>query len=247
MDQLQVRCTGTGQLQCSRAPGAARDGGWRRCAQWPCRRRHERMAKIPQPLAPTRLRSSLYRVASTSQPWILIRGIISEEERLCLLKSAERQRADGLLLANPAGPHRFFRKLDATGGADALIEDLTRRLEQAMSGLCGRPRDNTLGRVCSWIEPGGFIHEHRDRYTSPSGREGFAHLRANIVVQMDRCGVPLIAGKPLPVEPRDAWAFLASHELHSTDPIRAPKARIVYGFGWSVPDSFGLQVSPSWG
>lgn len=179
--------------------------------------------------------SSLQR-QEASGPWLLLRGIISEEERLNLLESAVRQKRQGLLLPNPAGPHRFFRRLDATGGVNSFLEELTQRLEDAVAGLKGRQLDPTLGRVCSWIEPGGFIHEHRDRYHDQT--DGLAHLRANIVVQMEPSGRPIIAGKSVPVNQRDAWIFFASRELHSTEAICSPQPRIVYGFGWSVPANF---------
>lgn len=133
--------------------------------------------------------------------------------------------------------------------AASLWQALTQRLELSVVGLqcrqvsnnwmfgvgflwvfCHpftRPRDETLGRVCSYIEPKGgdpfrgehmmialrccnlgFIHEHRDKYISPSGAPNkrmsspcywllsylieslgpvaLAHLRANIVVQMNQ-------------------------------------------------------------
>ncbi|CAE7476360.1 unnamed protein product [Symbiodinium pilosum] len=127
----------------------------------------------------------------------------------------------GLLLPNPAGPRRFFRRLDATGGVDALVQELTQRLENAVWGLKGRSLDPTLGRVCSFIEPGGFIHEHRDRYIAQSGDD--AHLRANIVVQIEELEPRLDKGHvqsvvtekwQVPVQNRDAWVFFASRELH---------------------------------
>ncbi|CAE7455566.1 unnamed protein product [Symbiodinium sp. CCMP2456] len=200
----------------------------RRRTSWPTRPKcHFRGVVVP---------SSLRRQQEASGPWLLLRGIISEEERLNLLESAERQKRQGLLLPNPAGPHRFFRRLDATGGVDSFLEELTERLEDAVAGLHGRQLDPTLGRVCSYIETGGFIHEHRDRYHAQT--DGLAHLRANIVVQMEPSGRPIIAGKSVPVSERDAWIFFASRELHSTEVICGPHPRIVYGFGWSVPASF---------
>merc|ERR1712107_10105 len=69
--------------------------------------------------------------------------------------SATAQKSQGLLSPNPAGPHRFFRRLDSNGGVDDLVQALSQRLEAAVPGLQGRPRDTTLGRVCSYIEPGG--------------------------------------------------------------------------------------------
>ena len=177
----------------------------------------------------------------TPEPWLVLRNFVSEAERSLLLESAMKQKVQGKLLPNPAGPHRFFRRLDTTGGVDALIEALTQRLELSVVGLQGRPRDETLGRVCSYIEPKGFIHEHRDKYISPSGPVALAHLRANIVVQMDQSGRPIIAGKTVPVEEGDVWIFFASHELHATGTIEGPKPRIVFGFGWSVPMGFTLH------
>ncbi|CAL1150462.1 unnamed protein product [Cladocopium goreaui] len=182
-----------------------------------------------------------WRQEDLQEPWLVLRKFVSEAERLLLLESAVTQMVKGKLLPNPAGPRRFFRRLDTTGGVDSLIEALTQRLELAVAELKGRPRDETLGRVFSYIDPGGFIHEHRDKYTS--GPMALAHLRANIVVQMNQSGRPIIAGKTVPVEEGDVWIFFASHELHATAPVQGLKPRIVFGFGWSVPTGFILRAA----
>ncbi|CAJ1422585.1 unnamed protein product [Effrenium voratum] len=182
------------------------------------------------------------------QPWLVIKNFVSEAERFELLESAMAQKQPGPRMSQfcfvlpCSGPSRYFRRLDATGGVDSLVEALTARLESALD-LGSRPRDVTLGRVCSYIEPGGFIHEHRDRYVSEtSGLAGLSHLRANVVVQMEKSGQPIIAGKSVPVEEGDAWVFLASKELHATALIEGLKPRIVFGFGWSVPGSYLLPI-----
>merc|ERR1712107_564103 len=161
---------------------------------------------------------------------------------LKLLASATAQKLQGLLSPNPAGPYRFFRRLDSNGGVDDLVQALSQLLEAAVPGLQGRPRDTTLGRVCSYIEPGGFIHEHMDRYSEASGFHGLGHLRANIVVQLEPSGEPIIAGQPVPVREGDAWVFLASHELHATAVVSGHKPRIVFGFGWTVSSDFCLPA-----
>eukprot|EP00747_Dinoflagellata_sp_TGD_P095555 gnl/TRDRNA2_/TRDRNA2_166508_c0_seq1.p1 gnl/TRDRNA2_/TRDRNA2_166508_c0~~gnl/TRDRNA2_/TRDRNA2_166508_c0_seq1.p1 ORF type:complete len:243 (+),score=21.94 gnl/TRDRNA2_/TRDRNA2_166508_c0_seq1:74-802(+) len=179
--------------------------------------------------------------AASRHPWLVLRHFVSEDERQELLHYAKQQRVSGDLLPNPAGPSRFFRKLDATGGVTPTIEALTKRLEASVSGLCSQPHDIALGRVCSFIEPGGFIHEHKDVYPqSHAGLAGRGHLRANIVVQMEPSGQPIIAGQRVDVAERDVWIFLASHELHATACVAGPEPRIVYGFGWTVPSDFEL-------
>eukprot|EP00435_Cladocopium_sp_Y103_P075212 s304_g55.t1 len=208
--------------------------GCKRRSAWPLR--HCRRSREMNSLA------DLSRQEDLQEPWLVLRKFVSEAERLLLLESALTQMLKGKLLPNPAGPRRFFRRLDTTGGVDSLIEALTQRLELAVAELKGRPRDQTLGRVCSYIDPGGFIHEHRDKYTS-TGPVALAHLRANIVVQMDQSGRPIIAGKTVPVEEGDVWIFFASHELHATAPIQGLKPRIVFGFGWSVPTGFVLRAA----
>ena len=71
-----------------------------------------------------------------------------------------------LLRPNPAGPFRFFRRLDPDG-VEPLVEELTQRLETKLA-LTAK-RDETLGRVCSYIEPNGrdlaviFIDLHLTR------------------------------------------------------------------------------------
>lgn len=183
------------------------------------------------------------KVATSEGPWLVLQDFVTEGERLHLHTFAQMQRASGLLRHNPAGPHRFYRKLDAEGVSDPLLEELSVRLEAAVRGLAAHPRDTTLGRVCSWIESGGFIHEHTDRYPQGSGFEGRGHLRANVVVQMQPASQPIIAGKPAEVSNCDAWIFLASHEMHSTALVRGLEPRIVFGFGWTVPGDFVLAAA----
>lgn len=176
-------------------------------------------------------------------PWLILPGFITEEERLHLLCSALQQRRSGALQANPAGPQRFYRKLDETNGVDSLLEVLTTRLEDSVVGLSGKPKDLVLGRVCSFIEAGGHIHDHRDAYNFGSGFEGRGHLRANLVVQMDPACCPIIEGRRVEVAEGDAWVFLASHSRHGTAPVRGPQPRIVFGFGWTVPADFPLVAT----
>merc|ERR1712190_625711 len=153
---------------------------------------------------------------------------------------ALEQKASGLLSPNKAGKGRFFRRLDAIfdDACTPLIEALTVRLERCVPGLCGKPRDVALGRVCSYIEPGGFVHEHDDAYPENCDFTGLGHLRANIVVQMEPSSVPMIARRLVPVKERDAWVFLASHHPHGTATVPGTEPRIVFGFGWTVPPDF---------
>eukprot|EP00930_Biecheleria_cincta_P091459 TRINITY_DN81034_c0_g1_i1.p1 TRINITY_DN81034_c0_g1~~TRINITY_DN81034_c0_g1_i1.p1 ORF type:complete len:262 (-),score=43.75 TRINITY_DN81034_c0_g1_i1:11-796(-) len=232
------RCQG---LRCSGVGGTASSC---RKAVWPRRAQrstvHRCGAAAAAELTPNVSRP-LHVESDTQRRWLVLKSFVTQAEREELLASAMKQKVQGMLLPNPAGPHRFFRRLDPTGGVDDLIEALTDRLQSAVLGLANRPRDTTLGRVCSYIEPGGFIHEHKDRYPESSGLQGLGHLRANIVVQLEPSGEPVIAGDTLPVVECDAWVFLASHELHATATVQGSKPRIVYGFGWTVPGDFRLE------
>jgi hypothetical protein len=119
--------------------------------------------------------------------WLVIRGFCSHDEVCALQVKLSRHFARGELLLNPCGPCRFFAKADESPATyvNSLITELTSRCER-MLGLQGVPADNVLGRTLSLLQPGGFIHRHRDAYqpSQPGHRPGLDHLRANVVVRV---------------------------------------------------------------
>ena len=179
---------------------------------------------------------------------MVVRDFISEAERLALLKKANTHLQRGELHPNACGPCRYYAKADDAPAlyVDALLKALTRRAERCL-WLEGVPPDQILGRVISLIQPGGFIHRHTDAYDHgvPGSRPERHHLRCNIVVSLQHpSGRPVIEGEALEVGERDMWVFTASRHMHQTAPLQGGDARVVYGFGWSVPSDHALRQPP---
>ena len=185
----------------------------------------------------------------TSLNWMIVRNFITVEERARLLIKANKHMESEELHPNPCGPGRFFAKADDAPEVyvDALLEQLTRRCERCLR-LGNVPSDCVLGRTLSLIQPGGFVHPHTDAYQPgrPGHRPGLEHLRCNLVVRLaNPTGQPVIAGHALPVEEGDLWVFFASKCMHETKPLQGSDARIVFGFGWSVPPDHRLMQPPT--
>jgi hypothetical protein len=163
---------------------------------------------------------------------------VSEDERRQLEETAYEFRKTGVITANPAGPKRYRGKIFGTDHCTPLITELGKRVS-AQLALDDYEVDPYLGYTVSLIEPGGFIHEHIDRYGSY--REGMRHLRCNIMVHRENESYdPVISSLIVPVPERAAWAFMASECRHGTQDIDGRQPRIIFGFGWTVPGSYSL-------
>lgn len=178
--------------------------------------------------------------------WLVVRRFVSASENAALLQKAITHMHRNELHPNPAGPNRFFAKVDDAPElyVDALLESLKRRCERCL-GLERVPADCVLGRTISLILPGGRIHRHTDAYIAgqPGHRPGLEHVRCNIVVRLSHpSGRPVIDGAPLIVDECDLWAFFASRCPHETVTLQGCDPRIVFGFGWSVPQDYELRL-----
>ena len=179
---------------------------------------------------------------------MVLRGFVDEAERAALLRKALGHMARGELTANPCGPARFFAKADQEPAlfVDDLLQRMTARCERCLR-LEGRPADRALGRIISLIQEGGFVHRHTDAYHPgvPGHRPGEQHLRCNIVVRLGHpSGRPVIEDAALDVAEGDLWVFFASRCMHETTPLQGADPRIVYGFGWAVPENHVLEPPP---
>lgn len=165
--------------------------------------------------------------------------LVTEEERSQLEATAISYRKSGVIDANPAGPKRYRGKIYGTEHCTPLIAGLGDRIAQRL-GLTGFPVDPYLGYTVSLIEPGGFINEHVDRYGPYL--EGSRQLRCNIMVSRENDTYdPVICNMLVNVPERSAWAFYASECLHATQEISGPRPRIIFGFGWVIPEYYVLQ------
>ena len=110
----------------------------------------------------------------------------------------------------------------------------------ARLGLQDYGVDPNLGYIISMINPGGFIHEHVDKYGNYL--KGMYHLRCNIMIcRENKSYDPIISRKTVPVSEGSAWAFIASENSHGTTKIAGDRARIIYGFGWEVPTDYSFE------
>lgn len=175
----------------------------------------------------------------TSGNLIRLLDLVSKEERSQLESLAFEFRREGVIDANPAGPKRYRGKIYGTEHCTPLITSLGDRIAGRLA-LTDYPVDPYLGYTVSFIEPGGFINEHVDRYGPYL--EGSRQLRCNIMVTHDDDTYdPVISRTLVNVPERAAWAFYASECLHATQEISGPRPRIIFGFGWVIPEDYQLQ------
>lgn len=162
------------------------------------------LVPVQQPLASVSKQIGAAALSATDvNPWLIARQFISERERALLFSKALRHLQRGELLANPAGPGRFFAKVDEALHIfdEPLLDALAQRCAECLhAGKAAR--DAVLGRTISVILPGGFIHTHKDAYIDGmrGHRPGLNHLRCNLVVRLaDPSGRPVIEGDALDV------------------------------------------------
>ena len=170
---------------------------------------------------------------------IRLMDFITEEERAQLEKTAYKFKKNGVMTANPAGPNRYRGKLYDTEHCTSLITKLGNRISKRL-GLQKYKVDPYLGYTVSLINPGGFIHEHIDKYGDYL--KGMRHLRCNIMVcRENETYDPVISHLVVPVPECSAWAFMASECPHGTQDIAGDRDRIIFGFGWTVPADYSLE------
>ena len=183
-------------------------------------------------------------ISQTPEPQVFtLPEFISSDEQQHLLETATQYRNQDILRANPAGPNRFFLKLDGSPYCDDVITAIAARIV-AYFGLANCRIDPMIGWVLSYIEPGGFIQPHTDvlqHYEQNSEK----HFRCNVVVQgTDPTCRPRIGDRLYEVPERGIWAFHASDIEHSTQVIAGDRPRIIFGYGFRVPADFRLPSPP---
>ena len=160
----------------------------------------------------------------------VINDFINEEERELMLEKAERHFRDGEYITNPAGPQRYFTRLEFPPQLDDLVERMANRVVETF-GLQGCPQEPVLNKLLSRIEPGGYVQSHTDQLVDlqqlaksqgkhvqmPDNSDNF---RCNIIVQMaDESAYPLLDDEVVKVGECDAWGFLPSRTRHGTQLI----------------------------
>ena len=99
--------------------------------------------------------------------------------------------------------------------------------------------DPALGIIISVIKPGGYVHSHRDLYSSFPNTKHLTNkrnVRFNVMVDRgeDNCYNPKIEDKFYEVNRCDGWCFAASVYRHRTELVSGPEYRVVYQFGFCM-------------
>ena len=143
----------------------------------------------------------------------------------------------GVLQANPRGPGRYRAKIWGTDHCVTLITDIGGRIVEQFR-LSGCPVDPQLGWIVSLLQPGASIHPHLDRYPYHA-QTRTKHLRCNVMVARENAsGNPVISGRSIEVPERSLWGFFPSEIPHGTGVIDGGAPRIVFQFGFMVPQLY---------
>lgn len=175
--------------------------------------------------------------------FVVFRNLVSEPERLELCSYALGLQESRELKANPQGPNRYYQRIWGGPLVTPLIRDVAARIEHRF-GLArsGITIDPDLGWVISVIFTGGFVNTHIDSRSYQ--HKPLKHLRCNLVASKpDSGGEPVISDRPVPLVEGGGWAFFASEYPHSSFPVGGTKPRIIYQFGFSVPEAWELRDS----
>lgn len=160
-------------------------------------------------------------------------AFISPEEHSVLLGWAEDRFANGHLIPNPFGKHRYYKRYEE---GDAEVPDLFWHVRRrAVSTFCVTDFEDEPGFKCflGCNTEGGTVQRHTD--PSPPERH---HIRMNIMLSKPVAGgCPVVDDKVVEVEERDLWCFFPSLMPHESTPVMGKRKRFVLSIGILVPRS----------
>lgn len=169
------------------------------------------------------------------------KNFISDEQRLSLNNYATTLFEQKRFYPNK-NPRRYFLTLKRNPRVDnnglyytKEINSLFTRISDTLD-LSQPIVDPVIGVIISYMEPGAFIHKHKDLYNSAKYANN-DNYRFNIMVNRnyDNSYNPIINDISYDVLNCDAWCFNATQCAHQTLPITGPEPRIVYQFGFLIP------------
>lgn len=165
------------------------------------------------------------------------KNFASDQEIAKLRQHAKNMFEQKILKPNPAGPFRHLLMLDKDHDGEYLTPFISAMFDRIANVLEFKNSkiDPMLGIVASYIEPGGFIHKHKDKYTTPA-ELGQTNFRFNLMVERGSSIEynPIINNSVYEVKIGDAWSFNASKYKHETKILPGPEPRIVYQFGFII-------------
>ncbi len=162
---------------------------------------------------------------------VIERGFLSESEHATLLTWAEEQFADGRLVPNTMGQHRYYRRYtEEDGVVPKMFWDIRRRAV-AMFAIDNYEDEPRYKCFLGCNTEGGFVQRHTD-----SAPEDKLHVRMNIMLSKPLSGgEPVIGTKVVPIEERDLWCFYPSLMAHESTPVLGRRKRFVVSIGILVP------------
>jgi hypothetical protein len=101
------------------------------------------------------------------------KNYITEEERINILEWANKNK--NKLLPNKQGPYRFFGRIK-TLDYNQNVLDLIDRIKNKYN-LSHCIEEKKIGHILSIIEPGGFVHPHKDKMNN-----NIKHFRYNLCI-----------------------------------------------------------------
>ncbi|HEY3639316.1 MAG TPA: hypothetical protein VGK90_14300 [Rhizomicrobium sp.] len=161
----------------------------------------------------------------------VVRDFLAGSEHMCLLGWAEAQFADGRLVPNAMGQHRYYRRYkEDDSSVPAIFWDIRRRAV-AMYSIAEYEDEPEYKCFLGCNTEGGFVQRHTD--SAPPDKH---HVRMNIMLSKpERGGDPVIGGKTISICEGDLWCFYPSLMVHESTPVAGPRKRFVISIGILVP------------
>jgi hypothetical protein len=135
------------------------------------------------------------------------------------------------------GPCRLGGALQYYTDLPPAVWEIKRRLVEA-EGLADAKEDSFFYDLICYVMDGGLIHPHSDPNPSP-----LIHVRYNVFLQHpDVGGMPIYGGKKYYPAERSYLLCRAGLDLHMSERVYGPKARISLSFGFQVPhERLGIE------
>ena len=160
---------------------------------------------------------------------VIIKSIITPQEKQILLNWAEEQFLLNKLPPNPRGAQRFYAKytqLDSIPSEYWLVRDRVLKILQ----ICKYSEEPTYKCFLGCNLSGGEVHPHRD--SAPMGKW---HVRCNLMLSKPiQGGQPIIKGQPLELQEGDLWAFIPSQVVHWSSRVEGERKRFICSYGFLV-------------
>jgi hypothetical protein len=158
------------------------------------------------------------------------RNFVEENDRIDFLNHIDK--ISNQFKNNKVGPYRRWCKLDTTDHFTNLHHHYLLKISKKLN-LTTIKIDSVSGILYSVIQPGGFIHEHKDS-NPPYNTGKFINYRFNLMLDRDSDSSynPIVDTFEYTIGINDAWSFAASEYLHKTNIINGNSRRVVLQYGF---------------